>query len=220
MLLELEELLGRWDRIAELTRPAEELVDANLATPCVRNARSLFLCALASTYRADQAEASRLEARAEDLSFEGFGLTLDGPRIRLAMTRGDLEQIEELVAGRASSHAFYLGSQTALLDGLATIRDRERVEAEAEPLRLPGTYLEPFALRALGLRPLAVRAGDLRALNLRALAVRARDLLTGELRTGDIRPDDIGPFAFRARDLHQGRFIRDQRSHRPGAVVP
>ena len=73
-----------------------------------------------------------------------------GPRIRLAMTRGDLERIERLVEGRSSSGAFYLGSQTALLDGLAAIGARDRVEAAVEPLLKPATYLEAFALRALG----------------------------------------------------------------------
>ena len=150
VMLEVEEALGRWDRIAGLTGRVEERVDANLTTPCVRNSRSLFVCALANTYVGDKREARRLEDRAEELSFEGFGLTLDGPRIRLALTRGDLELVERLVEGRLSS-AFYLGSQTALLDGLAAIGARERVEAAAEPILRPGTYLEPFALRALGL---------------------------------------------------------------------
>jgi hypothetical protein len=36
------------------------------------------------------------------------------------------------------------------LDGLATIRDRERTEEEAGRLLRPNTFLEPFALRSLG----------------------------------------------------------------------
>jgi hypothetical protein len=36
------------------------------------------------------------------------------------------------------------------LDGLAAIGDGARVEAEAPRLLEPNTYLEPFALRALG----------------------------------------------------------------------
>jgi len=150
-MLEVEEQLGGWDRIAELTGRAEELVDENLATPCVRNSRSLFVCALANKYRGNETEAHRLEDRAEELGFEGFGLTLDGPRIRLALTRGDLERVEHMVTGRSSSQAFFLGSQTALLDGLAAIGDRKRVEEATARLLEPGTYLEPFALRALGL---------------------------------------------------------------------
>ena len=37
------------------------------------------------------------------------------------------------------------------LDAPATLPDRERVEDEAPALRKPGTYLEPFALWALGI---------------------------------------------------------------------
>jgi class 3 adenylate cyclase len=151
VIFEMEEILGRWHRIMELTSLAEKRVDENLSTPCVRNSRSLFLCALANTYEGDKSEARRLEERAEELSFEGFGLTLDGPRIRLALSRGELDKVERFVTGRSSSQAFYLGSQTALLDGLAAIGDRERVEEATPRLLEPGTYLEPFALRALGL---------------------------------------------------------------------
>ena len=39
----------------------------------------------------------------------------------------------------------------AQLDGLAALGDRERVEQEAARTLQPGTYLEPFAFRALGL---------------------------------------------------------------------
>src|SRR5437879_657057 len=88
-VLEVEELLGAWDRVAQLQHRTEESVEANLSTPCVRNARSLFLCALARAYGGEAEESQRLEGRAEEASFEGFGLTLDGPRIRLALTRED-----------------------------------------------------------------------------------------------------------------------------------
>jgi hypothetical protein len=37
------------------------------------------------------------------------------------------------------------------LDALAMLRDAERVEHEAPPLAQAGTYLEPFALRALAI---------------------------------------------------------------------
>jgi hypothetical protein len=36
------------------------------------------------------------------------------------------------------------------LEGLAAIRDRERTEEEAGRLLRPHTFLEPFALRSLG----------------------------------------------------------------------
>jgi hypothetical protein len=36
------------------------------------------------------------------------------------------------------------------MDASAALRDRRRIEEEAPPLLLAGTYIEPFALRALG----------------------------------------------------------------------
>jgi hypothetical protein len=45
----------------------------------------------------------------------------------------------------------YLSSMAAHLDGLAALGDRERVERYASPVLQSETYLEPFALRALGI---------------------------------------------------------------------
>jgi hypothetical protein len=116
------------------------------------HARALLLCALARLYQGDDNGARRLEERAAEVSLEGYGLTLAGPRIRLAMARGELDQVERLVGSEHTfPQVFHLGSQAALLDGLAALRDRERTEDEAERLLKAGTYLEPFALCALGL---------------------------------------------------------------------
>jgi hypothetical protein len=52
----------------------------------------------------------------------------------------------------------------AHLDGLAALGARDRVEAEAAPV-VPGTYLEPFGLRARGIvsedRELIAQAAEL-----------------------------------------------------------
>jgi len=45
----------------------------------------------------------------------------------------------------------YTAAQAARLDALVALGDRGRVEEEAAPLLRPNTYLEPYALRALGL---------------------------------------------------------------------
>jgi len=37
------------------------------------------------------------------------------------------------------------------MDALAALRDAAQIEADVRPLLMPGTYLEPFALRALGI---------------------------------------------------------------------
>ena len=50
----------------------ESIVDANLATPCVLNARALLNCAVASASLGDEAESSRLEQRAVDFGIEGY----------------------------------------------------------------------------------------------------------------------------------------------------
>jgi class 3 adenylate cyclase len=151
--LEVEELLGAWARIAEQQDRVEQTVEENLDTPCIRNARSLLLCALARVYAGDDEEARRLEAHAEELSIEGHGLTLDGPRIWLALARGDLGLVEQLLTDVRPVHTrtWLLATQAQTLDGFAALGDRRRIEAEAMPFLLPGTYLEPFALRALGL---------------------------------------------------------------------
>jgi class 3 adenylate cyclase len=154
VLLEVEELGGGWGRVQELEARAEETIGKNLETPCIRNPRSLLLCALARLYDGEEAEARRLEEQADDLGMEGFGMILDGPRLRLALARGDLARVEQLLAETSkpsSIHTtFFLNSTAIWLDGLAAIGDRQRVEADALPLLKPNTYLEPFALRALG----------------------------------------------------------------------
>ena len=83
----------------------------------------------------------------------GYGTVLDTPRLLLALHRGDLETVESLLGEPAvrASNWFYLSSMAAHLDGLAALGAREHVEREAARTLQPGTYLEPFAIRALGL---------------------------------------------------------------------
>ena len=153
LLLLLEEMLGNWEQALELQELIEERVTESMATPCVLSARSLYLCALANAYRGNDAETARLEAKAEPLAMSGYGTVLDTPRLLLALLRGDLTAVESLLGEPAvrASNWFYLSSMAAHLDGLAALGERERVEREAAPVLRPGTYLEPFALRALGL---------------------------------------------------------------------
>lgn len=98
VLLEVEELAGCWETILTLQHVAEVRVAANADTPCVRNARSLLVCALANVYVGRAEEAKRLERAAEEMRMEGFGHVLDTPRVRLGLARGDLERVERLLA--------------------------------------------------------------------------------------------------------------------------
>jgi class 3 adenylate cyclase/tetratricopeptide (TPR) repeat protein len=152
-VIELEELLGNWDRIKELQPDVERAVADNVATPCVRNERSLLVCALASAYGDDEEEMLRLEAEADRHAMEGYGTVIGAPRQQLALYRGDMYATAALLGEPAVRRStwFYLSSVATHLDALAALRERERVEAEVRRLIQPGTYLEPFALRALGI---------------------------------------------------------------------
>lgn len=152
-VLELDELLGDWSAALALQDAVQQAVAENRATPCIRNSRSLLVCALAHAHLGNEAESRRLEERGEENAMTGYGTVLDTPRLQLALRRGDLAKVESLLGEPAvrSSNWFYLSSMAAHLDGLAALGKRERVEKEADSSCQPGTYLEPFALRALGL---------------------------------------------------------------------
>jgi class 3 adenylate cyclase len=152
VLLEVEEVCGGWSRIVELAERTEAAVEANLTTPCVRNARSLLLTALAAAYAGDNETALHYERRADEVENEGYDLVLAAPRTWLALLRGDMDEVDRLEPmnlGRIQ-HEYALPAAAARLDALAALKKRSRVEREAPPLLRPGIYLEPFALRALG----------------------------------------------------------------------
>ena len=156
ILAEVEELVGDWERVRELGPRTEEAVAENAATPCVRNARSLLVCAVASAHLGDDATAARLERAAEDLGIEGYGVVLDIPRMQLALVRGDLDAVGRLLKTPLPVRGWYRGwmalaTISTRLDGLAAVGDRSGAEREAGSNLRPNTYLEPFALRALGL---------------------------------------------------------------------
>jgi DNA-binding SARP family transcriptional activator len=152
-LLEVEELAAQWERIRSLTPRAEEAVGAS--TPCVHRPRSLVVCALAAACMGDDGSARRLEEAAAELGAEEYGRVVDA-RIRLALVRRDLDEVGRLVEQaetpqRTLIRSTKLAPIAARLDALAALGRREAVEAEAPRWLQPKTYLEPFALRALGL---------------------------------------------------------------------
>ena len=159
VLLEIEEVCGGWDRILELAERTESAVGANLTTPCVRNARTLLLIALAAATAGDNEAARQYERRAEEVETEGYDRVLAAPRTWLALLRGEMDEVDRLErinVGRIQ-HEYALPAAAARLDALAALKKRSLVERDATPLLRPGIYLEPFALRALG----AVREDEL-----------------------------------------------------------
>jgi class 3 adenylate cyclase len=150
--LEIEEIAGGWERIVSTAERTAAVVDENLATPCIRNARSLLVTAVAAAELGDHDSAEALERRAQEVALEGYDPVLAAPRARLALRRGDVEAaLGYLPAASDFRISFALPNATARLDALTAADDRETLEREA-PLYLGrGTYTEPFALRALAI---------------------------------------------------------------------
>lgn len=147
--IRVEELAARWDVIRGFQRDVEERVAANLDTPCSDNVFCLLVCALAGAELGDEGEAARLERAADDLGIEGYVADLAGPRIRLAMRRGELDRVDELLDALEETEHPSLTSKAARFDGLVALGRAIEVEEEVERPRF-APYLEPFALRALG----------------------------------------------------------------------
>ena len=146
---EVEELAGNWERIRELEHRIESTVAQNLATPCVRNARSLLVCAAAAEILGDRDRGRALEADADDLAATRLGVALGGPRMRLALARADLGALRSLLS-EGDWHSrqtwFVLPSSAVRLDALAVIGSEQTIGSEDMPAA--NSYLEPFMLRA------------------------------------------------------------------------
>ena len=149
---ELEEFRGGWDRIIELEATVLDRVEANVETPCVRNARSLLLCALAHVHSGDEGVARRFEEQAREVWMEGHGLVLGGPLLELALARNDLDEVERQLVGEPVPRrmTWFTASLTACFDGLGALGRVEEIEELTAAYARPNTVLEPFSLRALG----------------------------------------------------------------------
>jgi class 3 adenylate cyclase/tetratricopeptide (TPR) repeat protein len=148
----MESLSGAWEAVRQLASRAERATDANLATPCPLNVSSLLHCALAFAHAGDEAESLRLKVKAEGIGMEGYGFEFDPPRIRLAVVRNDLPTVRRLVEALDPDQleTWAYRARSALFDALVALDDRRRIEADAPEWMVPGTYVEPFAIRALG----------------------------------------------------------------------
>ncbi|MGH2483199.1 MAG: hypothetical protein ACRDE9_01930, partial [Candidatus Limnocylindria bacterium] len=141
---------GHWEAVRDLTAWAESAVAANIATPCVLGVSMLLACALAQVHLGDLPEARRLEQAAADLGMEGYTAITAAPPIDIAMARGDLAEVEELLQTWRPDGLASVDDLITWLNALMALGRRAEIEAEAPALVKPKTYLEPFALRALG----------------------------------------------------------------------
>ncbi|MBD0329909.1 MAG: AAA family ATPase [Thermoleophilia bacterium] len=182
LLVRVEARAGCWGSVRGLSSGAEEAVAANAATPCALNAAVLLDCALAHAFEGDEGEARRLQEAADSLGMEGYVMLLEPARIALALTRGALDEVARRLDGwRPGGLGDVLGL-VARLDALVALGRRKEVEEEAPSLLRPGTYLEPFVLRALGSvrgdeRLLSEAADRFRTMGLEWHAAETRKLL-------------------------------------------
>ncbi len=150
--IEIAENVADWLDATSLTDSVMAAVEDNVGTPCVRNARTLIACGLAHAARGDEAMATSLLARADEFRGEGWGTYLDPLLLRFALVRGDREEAERLVGGVFEREFVFGPSIRAVrLDALAALGLRDEVEAEASESLRARTFIEPFALRALGI---------------------------------------------------------------------
>jgi hypothetical protein len=87
---------------------------------------------------------------------EGYDLALSAPRLRLALLKGDVVAVERLLSSLPSERKQHVlahnpSSQVLRMEALVRLGDSAAIENEAVPLLdYRRTYIEPFALRALG----------------------------------------------------------------------
>jgi class 3 adenylate cyclase/energy-coupling factor transporter ATP-binding protein EcfA2 len=148
LLLEVERSLGHWTPIRQLAARAEAAAEANAATPCATNVFALLSCALASVHLGDDEEARRLERAADEIGMEGY--RFESFRIDLAVAREDRETLERILDGWAPEGFIEFYGVVSWLNALVALERRDEIEREAPPFLRPGSYLEPFVLRALG----------------------------------------------------------------------
>jgi class 3 adenylate cyclase/tetratricopeptide (TPR) repeat protein len=150
-LLLADTICGDWVHASGLSGRAEAACAANSDTPCQFNWRALLMAALGYAQLGDDREARRLEElAAESLTLQG-PLAKEPALLRIAMLRGDLDAVERLLAANPEIDFWDVDYPAARLDALAAVRDRRGVEGEApRALDLEG-YVEPFAMRALGI---------------------------------------------------------------------
>jgi hypothetical protein len=115
----------------------------------------LLSCAVACAELGLEAETIRLEASVAALGFEGYAQYLHPLLTHLALRRGDLRRAEELLEESGDTWLWNMDAClyacATRLDTLVALGRTEEADAVARRLTEPGTYLEPFALRTLGL---------------------------------------------------------------------
>jgi hypothetical protein len=78
------------------------------------------------------------------------GYRFEAPRVEIAIARGDLAAVEEVLEAWRPDGLWDIDGVVAWLNGLIALGRREDIEREAAEWRRPGTCIDPFVVRALG----------------------------------------------------------------------
>ncbi len=146
-----DQLEGKWDAVRARTSDVVDVVEANEATPCLLGSVSLLVCAIAQAYLGDVSTSRDLEERKEALGFVGFDAFLGPAELELAVARGDREAASRKLESWDPDGLDDFEGVVARLNALMLLDRWDEIEAEAPALADLGGYVEPFALRALGL---------------------------------------------------------------------
>jgi class 3 adenylate cyclase/tetratricopeptide (TPR) repeat protein len=145
----VDAMAGDWPAVRAYTAEAEAAFNANRATPCILGPIALLICAEAAVRLGDDDEGARLERVVEDFGMEGYAMMTIAYELSLATARGDLDALASLLDDWVPDTLGNIEDQIAWLNGLILLDRRAEIEATAPALVIKGTYLEPFALRAL-----------------------------------------------------------------------
>ena len=151
MRLMLESAVQDWEAVRRLTQRTEELIEANLATPCPFNVGLLILLAAGWAHAASTVEPKRLLARVEEIGMTSY-VAFHAPRwLALAIARHDREEIRRIIDSVQPARLTpgNWDQWTTLFDGLVEVGDTERIEAEASQWLNRDMFVTPFAVRAL-----------------------------------------------------------------------
>jgi hypothetical protein len=121
-----------------------------VATPCALNVWTLLACARANAQLGNEQEARRLERGARDLGMEGYSFLFDPLHIELGIALGELAEVEQKLSQWSPRGFRDVEGLVAQLDALIALERRAEIEEHAPAILKPKTFLEPFALRALG----------------------------------------------------------------------
>jgi hypothetical protein len=143
-------MAGDWRSVTAYSGQAYSAFADNVATPCILGPMMLLSCALGWVHLGNDLEARRLEQVVTDFGMKGYGRALAPAEVALAEARGDVATLEQRLGDFQPTDLDEVEAFTTWLDALVALDRKAEIEEGAPALAIPGSYLEPFALRALG----------------------------------------------------------------------